>query len=133
MDFCKLVDNLPSIFPHLRKLSLSLLGNLKGPGYPESFENRILSTDISFLIPLDAMVRRMTDLKECSVAIPLSLYNPMKYKASGSLMESGDLTGEWGRIWRDVPGKEEEEANEAPHLSGYWVTVGNLDADSLTL
>jgi hypothetical protein len=123
-----LLDCLPSTFPHLRKLYVSLQGHLKPKNVPLS-KLMDLSEPV-IMEPVDDMVRRLgPHVQECRIAIPFTLYEPRRYKATGTTLKlRWGLRKEWQRIWRELPDTETKDSGaRSAHLRGYWVELGQID------
>lgn len=128
--FYNLLDLLPGTFPHLRKLYLSLQGDMKSSlGVPTEKHFDVIESAI--MKPVDDMVRRLDPrVDECDIAIPTSLYHPRKYKATGTSLKLGrKVCGEWERFWRELsPPATTGDGGGTAHLRrGYWVRLGQMD------
>lgn len=99
--FHSLLDTLPSTFPHLRKLSVSLEGVTKNMSLTKLIE----ASESVIMTPVDDMLRRLGPfMQECHVALPLLLYEPRRYKTTAAnlaLLESS-IPDEWCRFWREL-------------------------------
>jgi len=125
--FHSLLDALPSTFPHLRKLSVSLEGVTKNMPLTKLIE----ASESVIMTPVDDMLRRLGPfMQECHVALPLLLYEPRRYKttaASLALLESS-IPDEWCRFWRELSQtKMEDDGPGTAHSRGYWVVLGQTD------
>jgi hypothetical protein len=132
--FHSLLDCLPSTFPHLRKLYVSLQGDLKPKNVP--LHKLMDVSEPVIMKPVDDMVRRLgPHVQECHIAIPFTLYEPRRYKATGTTLKTGwRIRNEWQRFWRQLPdtGTGDNGARTA-HLRGYWVDLGQMDVPSSVL
>ena len=123
--FHNLLDVLPPTFPHLKKLYISLQGDMQPRDAP--YEKRLDVTESAIMRPVDDMVRRVGScMQECNIAIPTSLYQPRKSGATvTNLLWGRKARGEWERFWRELP--ETEMGGGSAHLRGYWVRHGQGD------
>lgn len=128
--FQTLLDSLPSTFPRLRKLYLSLQGDIKPTGVP--YDKFLDVTESSIMTPIDDLVRRLgPHMKECDIAIPSGLYGPRKYNATGTRLKLGrKVRGKWERLWRELPETETGDGGCTAHLPGYWIRLGQMDLPS---
>lgn len=125
--FHNLLDVLPSTFPRLTNLYISLQRDMKSAGVSL---NKFRDVNESVIMtPVDDMVRRLGPcMQECDIAIPTSLYEPRKYKATGTSIQPGrKIRGEWERFWQELPETETGDGDRTAHLRGYWVRLGQTD------
>lgn len=120
-----LLKEVPLIFPHLRKLHLSLTGKLKPLDMDyEEFGN---ASETIVMAPMDDLVCRLGFLQNFDVNLPASTYWHPKEKATGN---GGRLTGsfllERDRFWRELH-LTEKENGATSHLQDYWVRLGQID------
>lgn len=133
--FQKLVVTLPTIFPSLQKLYLSIQGDMKRGNL---FATDIIEVSESIIMePLDDLVCRLgPKLQVCEVAVPTSLYAKRKYAATGKHLRAG-----WPRkglprqerFWRVITKASLEDGDtvSVPHRNGYWLYHGQLDQPHL--
>jgi hypothetical protein len=126
--FLNLIEALPSTFPHIRKLFISIDDGAE-PGMklrPTISEAQNLN-EPAIMQPVDDLVRRLgPDLQMFDFALPASLYRRIKMVATGKdLMRGWKSSGKRDRIWRELP--EIEMGRHATHLPGYWVNSGQID------
>ena len=118
-----LMRTLPLTLRHLRRLYVSLRGLYllhQELSYPDSYV--LAASEANIMIPFDNMVRNLgPQLRECSIALQASLYEPRKYQATGeSCLLPWKHYGEWEQLWRELPQIETgDDDGPAAHLPGY--------------
>ena len=129
-DRLAMLAHLPQSFPNLRYLYLSIVDGLRtlGPwaiGGREAYE----ATE-EVLRAVDAVVKRMSRLQECRVALPSTMYSTRK------LVEKGrDIAWRYAdhlepeALWRTIPAADiaADVANNNQFICGYWIVHGRQD------
>ncbi|WEW60122.1 hypothetical protein PRK78_005607 [Emydomyces testavorans] len=125
--FHALLDMIPMLFPNLRKLYISLQGELRSVG---TLDERYGTVEATILIPLDAMVRSLSaNVQTCDIAVPYTVYVPIKHRATGhpGLGNRRLRNKVWERVWRELPHVALEGAGCTTHLAGFWIYRGFQD------
>ena len=121
LDLRNFLKDLPRIFPHLKKLHLSLEGKMKPIPYVEDDPLRDAVESV-ILAPVDDMVRSLgPQMEKCHLAIAAYLFVTMKHKPTNpprSLSSHGRF-----RSWRELP----PSGSTAAHAKGYEIRIGQLD------
>ena len=124
-DYASFLDALPTMFPNLASLYLSVQGeiwftfnfSLLGLS-PESVPRTVMERIVE---PVDEMVRQLgPHVRNLAVAIPSSLYacHRSDARAAGDAVEQA-CRGQQERLWRKLSGSAAR--------SGYWVQLGYRD------
>lgn len=124
---------IPSLFPNLRSLYFSIQSftfptELQYRSIPED-QSSMAITDEAFVRPFQDMVRSMPpSIKECSLALPSSLYASRRTRAleADARVERACDGGKLERHWCPL----ETEANS---LQGHWINLGFKDMTRSTL
>lgn len=122
-SFHAFLDAIPSTFPALRKLHISLQGRLyptKTTDGTTRWDNNIDRVD-ELLCPVDDFVAKLDPrVRDFSLGIPSSLYMHQRDRA---LKDNGQVEqahrGQYERLWRSLKGSDER--------AGYWVWLGQKD------
>lgn len=126
-EFQKLLDVVPTLFPNLKSLHISLIGDTV-PRVDQ--QNYFDAVEAVILIPFDKMVRNLgQSVETCDLALPWMAYAAMKHAATGrsGLSRKPILRGKWERLWRELPKVELENEGSTSRLSGYWIYRGKRD------
>ncbi|OTA87989.1 hypothetical protein M434DRAFT_80712 [Hypoxylon sp. CO27-5] len=128
-----LLGRLPQVFPNLGYMYLSLEDILctRDPPWPIGGREMYDATE-EFLQSIDAVIRRMSRLQECRIALPSTLYSTLKLVDKGRDID-------WHRgnhfepetLWRGLLITDESTDLAAGHrpISGYWIVHGREDVD----
>ncbi|KAM0417280.1 hypothetical protein ACHAPT_012721 [Fusarium lateritium] len=123
--FLTLAKQTPVIFPNLKMLYVSLLGDLyaaEGDTTHQNFATEHVYSRVEQVVmkPIEDMLRNFSHLTTCVIAIPASCYCAEKQHAlahGGRVLDERFDSKE--RIWRELPG--------ASALDGYWLQIGHRD------
>ncbi|KAI1373925.1 hypothetical protein F4677DRAFT_183936 [Hypoxylon crocopeplum] len=129
-DQLNMLERLPQVFPNLRYLYLSLEeGFLRGSMLLIGGRKMYAMTE-EILQVIDAVVGRISQLRECCVALPSTLYHTRK------LVEKGHGIA-WHRayhvepeaLWKNLPTTDVSIDLATGHqpISGYWIVHGRED------
>ncbi|POR34944.1 Uncharacterized protein TPAR_04833 [Tolypocladium paradoxum] len=124
--FKEFLEVVPSMFPRVEFLHLAVQWRTPCPphgGVPEPSEWEYETMEDIVMRPVDKMVRRLGPrVRECSVAIPSTMYAPRRRRAkeAGEVVEHACYGGQLERYWRPLGGDSE-------HHQGYWVRHGLKD------
>ncbi|KAI0144209.1 hypothetical protein F4776DRAFT_465250 [Hypoxylon sp. NC0597] len=128
-----LLERLPESLPNLRYMYLSVKDILctREPPWPIGGREMYEATE-DFLRSIDAVIRRMSRLRECRIALPSTLYSTRKL-----VEKSQDI--DWHRgnhwepesLWRSLPITDESTDLATGHrpIGGYWIVHGHEDMD----
>ncbi|RFU76615.1 hypothetical protein TARUN_5641 [Trichoderma arundinaceum] len=122
-SFYSFLDAIPTTFPALRKLHISLQGRLyptKTINGSTSWDNNIDRVD-EILHPVDDFVLKLNPhIKDFSLGVPSSLYMHQRDRAikNKDIVEQAHR-GQHERHWRPLKGSDER--------AGYWVWLGHKD------
>ncbi|KAM5448336.1 hypothetical protein MaudCBS49596_005424 [Microsporum audouinii] len=124
--FLRYLEMIPTILPELRKLFLSLQGEMFPPRNSDCDLFNLVDTLI--LAPVDMMVRGMgARLKKFDLALPYRVYSIIRYKTSNSkhygLGSRRLMKMKRERVWRDLTKPDTIYG----HLPGYWINRGHRD------
>lgn len=130
--FHSLLNSLPSTFPSLQKLYISLQGNWRCKQWSTSYDDLLLRSESVIMNPIDEMVREMgAQLMECIIALPLPLYNSRRLRARGETLDLGwRIPPNLERLWRELP---KRKTGQLEHLGGYWVCLGQTQSFTVAL
>ncbi|KAK7227960.1 hypothetical protein V2G26_000130 [Clonostachys chloroleuca] len=132
--FLALAQKIPIHFKGLRNLYISLQGDLcmgNGSGdidYTGDSKQKFDLVEDRLITPVEAMIRNLSCIETCVIALPSSCYGPEKCVA----MESGSLIFER----RSIDGQQEKRREElwrelgecsSPGFHGYWIQLGHRD------
>ncbi|OBT48052.1 hypothetical protein VE00_01715 [Pseudogymnoascus sp. WSF 3629] len=126
--FTNFLKDLPRLFPHLRKLHLSLEGKMTSSPHVERDRLvKLIESDI--MIPVDGMVRNLgPQMQKCCIAISASLYFAMRYKPLNPGQQlSPQERHEWLYAWRELPASNSTSSHQSAHMKGYAIRIGQLD------
>ncbi|KAF7545248.1 hypothetical protein G7Z17_g9315 [Cylindrodendrum hubeiense] len=124
-SFQAFLDFIPTAFPKIRSLYVSLQGKMNGyktSQYPPEPEERFGILEKTIMIPVDNMVRMLgVNVQDISIAIPSSHYYHYRSYAQtmGWTVEQTHKTGQLERHWRPLA--------DCQFRSGYWVPLGQKD------
>lgn len=124
LDLSNFLKDLPRIFPHLKKLRLSLEGKMKPIPYVGHDPLLELIESVIFT-PVDDMVRSLgPQMEKCHLAIAGYLFVAMSHKPTNPTrnLSSQERHG-WLRPWRELPAS----GSTATHVRGYGIRIGQLD------
>ena len=121
-----LLRTLHKTLPSLRRLYLSFQGDICYSIRYSPVDTRFRMVE-EILQLTDWAVVRLPHLVECRIALPKSIYTPWKFVKNGDHLETGDLDGSIGAVWRDLPGQDEHRGDGESSLEGYWVCHGKSD------
>lgn len=102
-SFYRFLDAVPSMFPNVQRLYVSLQGLLHPTTVIDgrtNYNDRISTADNYIMKPVDDMVRKLgAHVLDCSVAIPSSLYAPQRDRTRdmGGQIEQAYLGGKLER------------------------------------
>lgn len=132
IPFQKFLNAVPTMFPALRSLYISIQGDLQlRPGFYPHFNRReyaeyvMRETEQRIMRPVDEMVRKLgPQVRECSIAVPSTMYAPRRAAAreAGFKVELA-CDGKLERAWRAL---EDGSAGRGGR-DGYWVRLGFKD------
>lgn len=124
LDLSNFLKDLPRIFPHLKRLYLSLEGKMKPIPYVEH-DPLLEAVESVILAPVDDMVRSLgPQMEKCHLAIAAYLFVTMKYKPTNSPRNlSSQERYDRFRPWRELP----PSGSTAAHAKGYEIRIGQLD------
>ncbi|KAL1957769.1 hypothetical protein VTO42DRAFT_5487 [Malbranchea cinnamomea] len=127
--FCSSLEALPRILRNLEFLFISLQGWLLPPAGIMLESDKYFHATENLLLCIDGMVRKLTRLTDCRVALPWSCYNVWKLKTTGkSTQKLLSEIREPEILWRDVPVDEDSQKMEAVHhVKGYWICLGEMN------
>ncbi|KAL5354197.1 hypothetical protein ACLOAV_000284 [Pseudogymnoascus australis] len=127
--FKNFLMDLPRMFPHLKKLYLTLDG--MKPRSPVEHGRLIEVIESDILVPVDGMVRQLgPQIQKCYVGISAFLYAAMKHdRTNPNQQRSTQERYDWSRTWRELPASDSTSLQQAAHLNGYSIRIGQLDLD----
>lgn len=128
-SFNEFLQVVPGMFPRVEFLYLAVQwrapcpppGAVPDPSLSSEWECETMEDTV--MGPVDMMVRRLGPrVRECSVAIPSSMYGPRRRQAreAGEVVERASHGGQLERYWRPLSG-------DSAHHQGYWVREGLRD------
>ncbi|RSL75490.1 hypothetical protein CEP51_010811 [Fusarium floridanum] len=124
--FLKLTVQTPVIFPKLKMLYISLLGDMyAAEGDTHSHQNyatEYMYRNVEQVVmkPIEDKIKKFSLLSTCIIALPSSCYGAEKRHAlenGGKVLEKHPHKAE--RLWREL--------RNAPALDGYWIQIGHRD------
>ncbi|KAI1660568.1 hypothetical protein F4813DRAFT_298044 [Daldinia decipiens] len=132
-DRLALLARLPQILPNLRYLYLSLQDVLRMRQPMLAIGGHEMYEEIEEVLrKVDAMIVRMSQLQECRVALPLSLYSTRKLVEKGRDIDwrrGTDLDPE--TLWRNIPTSTSDAPTDLTtvnqSINGYWIVHGVED------
>ncbi|KAJ6445139.1 RES domain-containing protein [Purpureocillium lavendulum] len=125
LTFGQFLDGVPVMFPRVESFHLTVQWRNPRPerwGMPNPTQAAFRTAEETIMQPVDGMVRRLgAHVRDCSVAIPSSMYGPRRRRAkvAGAIVEQACYGGCLERYWRPLDG--------ASHRKGYWVRHGHKD------
>lgn len=120
--FLMLVRETPRIFYNLRRLYVSLQGDLFLPGEPEGFVSEAIKfeeVEEKLIRPLEGMLRKLQKLEVAVIAVPSSVYKERKRRA----MSDGTMITEWRYYCQERHWRPLQDAS----VDGYWIALGHRD------
>ncbi|KAF7559867.1 hypothetical protein G7046_g4279 [Stylonectria norvegica] len=130
-DFHRFLNAVPSMFPNLRSLYISMWGRMIPPDVDASVDLIDLAS-APILKAVDSMVHQLAPgVRDVTIAIPSSWYEPHRDRA---YMRHNHVErvnyGQQERVWRPLREAEHRRSlNESEHRTGYWLCLGQIDTN----
>ncbi|EWG45115.1 hypothetical protein FVEG_06037 [Fusarium verticillioides 7600] len=127
-SFRQFLKAIPNIFPNIKKLYVSLQGDMIPKSYGQlrdtdkySTKERILLVERNIILKVDQMVPYLKPHVDFSIAYPTSTYAVQRSLAlrQGWTVKQRHETGEVERHWRPLA--------KCKPRTGYWVCLGDKD------
>lgn len=136
-DRLSILTYLPQVLPNLRYLYLSLKDILNGKNWRnrELFGSEMYEVTEEVVRFIDTVVLRMSQLRECRVALSLTLFGTRKSIESGQAFKRYNRTGQPDALWRDISNSNAypKLAADRPGVGGYWIVRGHDDMGAPTI
>jgi hypothetical protein len=120
--FTQLLDIVPSLFPRLKTLYISLQGDMR---LFKTGEEAFTMIEQVLLSPVDDMVSKLgPHVRECDIAVTSIIYTP-RHKQAVSAGHKIDISGprRFARHWRPLSNSG-NSGRLASHRQGYWLRLG---------